>query len=54
MVNDMDKAKRIQERRVAAGKRGYAKAVRRFLKRYEAEGRGGSYRQARDLLPVSW
>lgn len=48
MITSTAQAKRIQERRVAAGKRGYAKAVRRFLLQ------GSNYQEAKAQLPVTW
>lgn len=58
MIREFDQPKRgekagarqVQERRIAAGKSGYAKAVRRFLRRVA----GTQYRQARAQLPVRW
>ena len=41
----------VQQRRVNAGKFGYAKAVRRFLRR---EVLADDYQKARALLPVLW
>lgn len=48
MVRDFEHATAIQRRRVAAGRRGLARAVVRYLLREHAQ----DYRQARAALPV--
>ena len=53
MVKLIEQAKKIQNARVAAGKRGYAKAVRRFLLREHAP-RFDRYEHAKKSLPVAW
>lgn len=50
MIETLDQAKAVQTRRMLAKKRGYAKAVRRFLKR----GHYGSYGAVRAKLNVIW
>jgi hypothetical protein len=47
MIRSLQQARRIQLRRVAAGKRGYAKAVLRYLRRAHA----GDYDRAKATLP---
>lgn len=47
MIRNEDEAKKYQAKRAKAGKRGYAKAVRRWMKRT------GDFR-ARERLPVNW
>ena len=50
MIKTPQQATLIQTRRVAAGKRGYAKAVRRFMAhKFEA-----TYRAQMNHLPVVW
>lgn len=51
MVRDIKHATKIQERRVSAGLKGYAKAVRRFLLREYAD---DEYADMRQRLPVRW
>lgn len=46
----MAQAVLVQSRRAQSGRRGYAKAVRRFLRRAQ----GPHYQAARDRLPVTW
>lgn len=50
MIKTHAQAVAIQDRRVKAGKRGYAKAVRRYLQAKRA----GTYLDARNQLPVRW
>lgn len=50
MIKDFEHAQAVQERRVKDNKRGYAKAVRRFLLR----DRGINYEAFKPLLPVRW
>ena len=49
MIKNIEQAKKIQARRAAAKKRGYAKAVRRCLKR-----EAGDYQKVKKSLPVFW
>lgn len=52
MITNMIHAREVQERRVRSGKRGIARAVRRYLTRtYRAR---GEYLEARRLLLVKW
>lgn len=51
MVRNSKHAKAIQTRRDAAGKRGYAKAVRRWAKRHAAANRL-PYSEVLNELPV--
>lgn len=50
MIKTYAQAVAIQGRRVKSGKRGYAKAVRRYL----LATRAGTYLDARNQLPVRW
>lgn len=50
MIRSMAQAVQVQARRASSGRLGYAKAVRRFLRRTEAP----RYGQARARLPVEW
>jgi len=50
MIKDMRHAELVQSRRIDAGKRGYAKAVRRFLLRDH----GLNYKALKPFLPVMW
>ncbi len=50
MIKNFDHAVEVQKRRVKAGKRGYAKAVRRFLLR----DKGLNYKAFKPLLPRNW
>lgn len=50
MIKAMIQAVAVQKRRVDSGKRGYAKAVRRFI----ASANTGSYRETMNSLPVNW
>ncbi|WP_159321688.1 hypothetical protein [Spiribacter roseus] len=49
MIKDEKHASAVQERRYALKKRGYAKAVRRFMRRA-----GDSYSDIKAALPVRW
>ncbi|QGM21459.1 hypothetical protein GJ672_03700 [Spiribacter sp. 2438] len=49
MIKDRKKAAAVQERRFAARKRGYSKAVRRFMRRA-----GDQYSAIKAELPVRW
>lgn len=56
MINSFQQCLEIQKRRVAAGKRGYSKAVRRFL-RATAKIEGNedeSYKVLIAQMPVNW
>lgn len=50
MIKDLPQAAKVQERRAKQGKRGYAKAVRRALRRIESD----NYQELRGRLPVNW
>ena len=50
MIRSYPQAVAVQKRRVLAGKRGYAKAVRRFCASVYAS----QYREKIDELPVNW
>ena len=52
MIKSMEQAKAVQEHRIKNGKRGYAKAVRRFCLRQATDHLG--YKELRAMLPVSW
>lgn len=47
MINSLSHAQRVQTLRAKAGKRGYAKAVRRWMKRTDSFAERGR-------LPVNW
>jgi hypothetical protein len=53
LITTITKALAVQQRRVAAGKLGYAKAVRRFVCRDVSLGCEEYYR-VRNSLPVRW
>lgn len=53
MIKNTVQAVAIQRARAAAGKRGIAKAVRRFCDRREKE-HGDSYRVSVNAFPASW
>jgi len=53
MVKSFEQAEAIQKRRSDAGKRGYAKAVRRAVSRFVSR-ESGDYRNAMSTLPVFW
>ena len=53
MIKNTAQAEAIQKKRVADGKRGYAKAVRRFCRAVEKEN-GVSYGKSISALPVAW
>ena len=50
MIKSLDQAKAVQERRVAKGLKGYAKAVRRYLLKNHRE----EYVSIRSELEVKW
>ena len=50
MIKTIEQAQKIQKSRVKAGKRGYAKAARRFLKREYPN----SYKIRKSALDVAW
>ena len=50
MIKSLEQANRVQKNRVVSGKRGYAKAVRRFLLREYSE----AYLKERAKLIASW
>lgn len=50
MIKTIEQAKAIQKRRVKAEKRGYAKAVRRFLRRECST----VYKEVKAHFPVVW
>jgi len=50
MVKTLDQAVGVQQRRYALGKRGVAKAVRRYLLHVDPD----SYESRRDSLPANW
>ena len=50
MVKTIEQAKAIQSRRAKSGKRGYAKAVRRYLKRNHAD----DFLAIKNNLAVAW
>lgn len=47
MITNFEHALRVQTTRARSGKRGYAKAVRRWMRRTDSAA-------ARDQLPVNW
>ena len=49
LIKNIEQAKKVQARRAAAKKRGYAKAVRRCLKREASD-----YQKVKQSLPVVW
>ena len=49
MIKSQEHAQAVQKRRHESGKRGYAKAVRRFMRRS-----GDSYTAMKAGLPVRW
>mgnify|MGYP001064528911 CR=1 FL=1 len=53
MIKTIAQAVTIQAKRVAAGKRGYAKAVRRFCAIRERE-HGDDYGKSIRAFPVAW
>jgi hypothetical protein len=55
MITSIEQCKEIQKRRVQAKKRGYAKAVRNFLRRCpESVADKTFYRAAINKLAVTW
>lgn len=54
MIKSYAQAAAIQGRRVKSGKRGYAKAVRRYLLATRADTYADTYLNARNQLPVRW
>ncbi|MER2493397.1 hypothetical protein [Catenovulum sediminis] len=50
MITSLKQATAVQKRRAGSGKPGYAKAVRRYLKRKHA----GEYKTVKKDLPVFW
>lgn len=53
MVSTLEQAQAIQDRRVKTGKKGYAKAVRRFFLRISKVS-GVEYKRALSLVRVSF
>lgn len=50
MINSYEEAVAVQTRRHISGKRGTAKAVRRFIQRTDP----ANYERRRTLLPITW
>lgn len=50
MISTQEQAVAIQSGRYSAGKKGVAKAVRRYLRRVDPE----HYKQQRDQLSITW
>ena len=50
MITTLEQAKRIQTERSKSGKRGVAKAVRRFVRRQYPD----DYRSTLNEFPVNW
>lgn len=51
MIKTQEQASKVQQRRADSGKRGYAKAVRRYLLRTS---HADTYRVYKARLPVYW
>lgn len=52
MIKSYDQCLETQKRRVKAGKRGYAKAVRRYLLKFVSDYL--DYKSLKNGLPVTW
>lgn len=52
MITTVQQCFKIQERRVAQGRRGYSKAVRRFILQHSKD--DAEYKANLALLPVNW
>lgn len=50
MIKSLEQAQEVQHRRAASGKRGYARAVRRYFLRVSP----GRYREALGQVSVNW